>query len=192
MSILEAFLIAVSLCADCFAVSLCSGTGLAGSGTKGGTKPGAAIARIAIAFAIIQTALMFTGWALGAAVYSFVSRYAGWIGFALLLFVGGSLLIAGIRGDEEHLKLDGLRNIILAGIATSIDAMAIGAANSMEGISLKGMLVPLAFVFVITALSVVAGISGGKALGQRFGNAARIFGGIVLIAIGLNMILHIL
>ena len=69
MSILEAFLIAVSLCADCFAVSLCSGTGLAGSGTKGGTKPGAAIARIAIAFAIIQTALMFAGWALGAAIY---------------------------------------------------------------------------------------------------------------------------
>ncbi|MBP5566161.1 MAG: manganese efflux pump [Bacteroidales bacterium] len=187
MSTLEAFLIAVSLCADCFAVSLCSGTTLAGSGDKK-----ALIARIALAFAIIQTALMFAGWALGAVIYNFVSRFAPWIGFALLLFVGGSMLIAGVKGDEEHLKLDGTRDIILAGIATSIDALAVGAANSMEGVPLAGMLMPLAFVFVITALSVVAGISGGKALGQRFGNAARIFGGIVLIAIGLNMITNIL
>lgn len=184
MSILEAFLIAVSLCADCFAVSLCSGTGFRGSSAR--------IAKLALAFAIIQTALMFVGWALGSVLYTFVSKYAGWIGFALLLYVGGSMLIGGIKGDEEQLKLDGIRNIILAGIATSIDAMAVGAANSMEGLPLRGMLVPLAFVFAVTALSVVAGISGGKALGQRFGNAARIFGGIVLIALGLNMILHII
>lgn len=191
MSIVEAFLIAVSLCADCFAVSLCSGTGL---GVKGNAaySTGAAIARLALVFAVIQTALMFAGWLLGSALYSLVSKYAGWIGFALLLYVGGSLLIGGIRGSEEKLRLDGFRNIILAGVATSIDALAVGAANSMEGITLKGMLIPLAFVFAVTALSVVAGLSGGKALGHRFGNAARIFGGVVLIAIGLNMILHIL
>ena len=191
MSILEAFLIAVSLCADCFAVSLCSGTGLANSGENSGSGS-KGIAVIALAFAIIQTALMFAGWLLGSALYALVNKYAGWIGFALLLYVGGSLLIGGIRGAEEHLRLDGIRNIILAGIATSIDALAVGAASSMEGVPFGGMSIPLTFVFVVTALSVVAGLAGGKALGRRFGSAARIFGGVVLIAIGLNMILHIL
>lgn len=181
MGILESVLIAASLCADCFAVSLCSGVTVRDSRKK-------EILKVALIFGVIQTGLLTAGWALGSLLVGFVEKISHIIGFLLLLYVGGGMLIEGIRNEEEIRNLSGLRNVIIGGVATSIDALAVGVAQCMAGTGLKGMMPLLISVFAVTVLSVVLGIEGGKTIGRKFGRWAEIVGGLVLIAIGVSLL----
>ena len=181
MGITEAILTAVSLCADCFAVSLCSSVTL-----KSGKRR--EILGVALAFAVIQTGLLVAGWALGSVCAGFVEGISHIIGFVLLLYVGGSMLIEGVRGGEEPRNLCGLRNVIIGGVATSIDALAVGVAQSMAGRSWHDISPLAVSVFVVTALSVIAGMEGGSRLGRHFGRDAEIAGGVVLVAIGISLL----
>lgn len=182
MGILESILLAISLCADCFAVSLCSSVTLREIKWK-------SVGGVALAFAIIQSALLLAGWAFGNIFVGFVYKAAHIIGFLLLLYVGGSMLIEGIKGEQDIKDLSSLRNVIIGGIATSIDALAVGVAQSMSGQVWKDFLPLLISVFAVTAISVIAGIFGGKTLGCRLGRWAEIAGGIVLIGIGVTVLL---
>jgi len=182
MEILQAILIAVSLCADCLAVSLCSGVTL----KQVRWRP---VLGVAFCFAVIQAGLLLLGWAFGHLFVGLVERISHFIGFLLLLYVGGSMLIEGIRGESEVRDLNGWRNVLLSGIATSIDALAIGVAQSMEGVDAYGILPLFIAVFAITALSVIIGLWGGCSIGSRIGRWAEVVGGVVLIAIGLSVLL---
>lgn len=83
----------------------------------------------------------------------------------------------------ECQDLRSFKYLIMAGIATSIDAAAVGVAKSFETMR-EGEFLSLGLsVFVITVASVCAGMFGGSRLGMRFGKWARIFGGLVLLAI---------
>lgn len=182
MSIIYAIVFAMSLCADCFAVSLCSSVTLKAIRWRD-------VARVSIAFAVIQTGLLLAGWAFGGLFVGFLDKVAHIIGFLLLLYVGGSMLIEGIKGEEEVKDLNGWKNVILGGIATSIDALAVGISLSMDGQTWLEIW-PLALsVLVVTALSVVAGIWGGKTIGRLVGRWAEIIGGLVLIGIGVGVLI---
>ena len=172
---------AISLCADCFAVSVCSSVTLKQINRKDITK-------VALSFAVIQAGLLLAGWAFGYLLAGLVSKISHIIGFLLLLYVGGSMLLEGIRGEDEPKDLNGWKNIILGGVATSIDALAVGVAQSMAGQSFEGFLPLLLAVFAVTAISVIAGIRGGYAIGKKTGRWAEIVGGIVLIAIGVGIL----
>ena len=178
----ESILVAVSLCADCFAVSLCSGVTLRSVRWR-------PVLGVALAFAVIQAGLLLAGWAFGWLFVGFVERVSHWIGFLLLLYVGGSMLIEGIRGKAEVRDLNGWRNVLLGGVATSIDALAVGVAQSMDGVDGGGVLPLAVAVFAITALSVIAGLWGGRGIGLRLGRWAEIAGGLVLIAIGISVLI---
>ena len=182
MLMLESILVAVSLCADCLAVSLCSGVTLRDMRWK-------RVLGVALAFAVIQAGLLLAGWAFGGLFAGVVRKASDVIGFLLLLYVGVSMLVEGIRGGEEVRNLDGLRNVVVGGLATSIDALGVGVAKSMEDVSWSGFLPLLLSVFVITALSVVIGLRGGSAIGKRFGRWAEVVGGVVLIGIGISFLL---
>jgi putative Mn2+ efflux pump MntP len=182
MGIWEAILVAVSLCADCFAVSLCSGVTLRDVSWK-------RVLGVALAFAVIQAGLLAVGWVFGYLFVGLVEKISHIIAFLLLLYVGGSMLIEGIRGKEEARNLDGWRNVLVGGVATSIDALAVGVAQSMKDVSFSAFLPLLLSVFAITALSVVVGLHGGRAIGVRFGRWAEIGGGLVLLAIGVSVLL---
>ena len=182
MALFTVVLFALSLCADCFAVSLCSGTTLAKVDWKDTLT-------VASAFAVIQTGLMVLGWAFGSAIVPYVGKVAPWIGFLLLLYVGGSMFIEGVRGKEEVRNLNGFRNILLGGLATSMDALAVGISMSMSGDTFPVIAPKAIAVFMVTFLSVVLGIMGGKALASKVGNIAEIIGGLVLIGIGISILL---
>lgn len=182
MTILSDILLAASLCADCLAVSLCSGVTLKEVRWRN-------ILGVAFAFAVIQAGLLLAGWAFGSLFAGLVERISHIIGFLLLLYVGGSMFIEGLRGKEEVRDLHGWRNVVLGGLATSIDALAVGVAKSMEDVSWAGFLPLLVSVFAVTALSVVTGLRGGSALGVRFGRWAEIAGGLVLVAIGVSLLI---
>ncbi len=182
MQIIEAILVAASLCADCLAVSLCSGVSL--RDVRWGRILG-----VALAFAVIQAGLLLAGWAFGSLFVGAVEKISHIIGFLLLLYVGVSMLVEGIRGEDEIRNLDGLKNVIIGGLATSIDALAVGVAESMEGTDWAGFLPLLIAVFVITALTVVVGLRSGSAIGKRFGRWAEVIGGVILIGIGISILL---
>lgn len=173
MGIIESLLTAISLCADCFAVSLCSSITIKNINWKN-------VGIVALSFAIIQALLLLVGYLFGNALSGLVSKVSHIIGFVLLLYVGISMIVEGFRGKEEVRDLNGARNIILGGIATSIDALAVGVSESMAGQTTAGFLPLFIAVFAVTFISVVAGIFGGRTLGRRFGRAAEIAGGTVL------------
>lgn len=182
-NMIKDILLAASLCADCFAVALCSSVSMKKVRLW-------EVLKIALIFAVIQTSFLLAGWAFGDFIARYIMKFVKYVGMFLLLFVGGSM-IRGAFSEEESQNLTGFRNIVLAGIADSIDALAVGISMSMAGRGFGGMAVPTVAVFVITALSVIIGIKGGSAIGCRAGKPAAVTGGIVLMLLGLNIVLEV-
>ena len=196
MLILQAILLAVSLCADCFAVTTCSSVTLKSVTWR-------KVLVIAVVFAVVQTLLMLIGWLFGDLFVGFVNKAARWIGFLLLLYVGGSMMLEGIKGKEEVRDLNGFKNVIIGAVATSIDALAVGISMSFgqvgqdalavdHAVMINTMIADHVAVFVVTMLSVFAGMYGGYRVGRRFGRPAEIVGGLVLICIGLGILFGII
>jgi len=186
MTIAESIILAASLCADCLAVSLCSSTTLRCVRWK-------SVGIIALTFSIIQAGLLLAGWMFGYALAGVVERAAHIIGCVLLLYVGGGMLWEGIKNSGECRNLQGFKNVVIGGVATSIDALAVGVAMSIKRVGtlaeeFNGFLPLLISVFAITALSVIVGIYCGKAIGSRFGRWAEMVGGSVLIGIGISVL----
>jgi putative Mn2+ efflux pump MntP len=188
--LLSAILLGISLCADCFAVALCS------SVTVGREEVRRKVWTIAAVFAVIQTGLFLAGWGIGTLATDLISEYVGHfekaahvIGFLLLLYVGGEMFIDGVRSKTDHLNLSGFRNIALGGIATSIDAAAVGLSMAMDTAPWASVAPIAVSIFVFTALSVLVGMTSGSFIGRKLGYSARIVGGLVLIGLGINILL---
>ena len=187
---ISAILLGISLCADCFAVSLCSSFLLPREEMK------KKVWTVAAVFAVIQTGLFLGGWALGTFATELISEYVGHfekvahvIGFLLLLYVGGEMLIDGVRGKSDHLNLDGIKSMIVGGVATSIDAAVVGLSMSMDEAKWADIAPVALSILVFTALSVIVGMFSGGFVGRKLGHSARIVGGLVLIGLGVNILL---
>ncbi|MCF0174928.1 MAG: manganese efflux pump [Bacteroidales bacterium] len=190
---LQIILIALSLSIDTLAVTIC------GSMSLGKINFGK-VTRTAMMFGLIQTLFIFIGWSIGYGVSFFVDNFAPYIAFALLLYIGLSMIIKAIKNivnsrkskggssEDAGVNLGAIGSLILAGVATSIDALSVGASMALCGVEeLLQMGINCAVVFVITAAVAVIGITSGKWIGSKFGNWASIIGGLVLIAIGVNI-----
>ena len=175
LSIAESLLLAASLCADCFAVSTCSSVTLKSVSWR-------SVVPIAIVFGVVQTALMALGWMFGDIFVGHVQRIASLIGFLLLLYVGGSMMLQAVRNKVDAHDLNGLRNVVIGAVATSIDAFAVGVSLSMGSVPSAKM---------VMNLSAVGGMFGGQKIGRRFGRPAEIVGGGVLMLIGLGVLLKV-
>ena len=100
------------------------------------------------------------------------------------------MLVEAIKGQQDEGKnLNGLKNILLGAMATSIDALAIGSSLPLAGQSWLKTTEQAVSVFVCTGLSVAIGIIGGGIIAQTAGRWAEGIGGIVLIIIGLSIVL---
>lgn len=188
--VLGAILLGLSLCADCFAVALCSS--LSASREEVRRKVWA----IAAVFTVVQTGLFLLGWGAGTLATDLITAYVGHfekvahvIGFLLLLYVGGEMFLDGVRSKSEHLNLDGFKSFVLGGVATSIDATAVGLSLALDAAPWTEILPIAVSIFVFTALSVVVGMLAGSFIGRKFGFSARIVGGLVLIGLGINILL---
>ena len=142
--IISAILLGISLCADCFAVALCS------SVTVTREEVRRKVWTIAAVFAVIQTGLFLVGWGLGMGATELISehvahfeKFAHALGFLLLLYVGGAMFLDGVRSKSEHLNLGGFKSIVIGGIATSIDAAVVGLSMSMDAAPWKEIYGPV-------------------------------------------------
>lgn len=184
MSLIEVLLIAVSLCFDTLAVSL------AGGACIGNVKPFEKL-KIVCSFAFFQGGFTLLGWLLGNSVTQYVDKYAPWLAFLLLLYIGGKMIWDSFQGDPDHGNVDllSIGKLIISSIATSIDALAVGISFAMTQMGRLMIYESVIIIAGITAITAVIGLRGGKRLGELLGSKASLVGGIILVIIGLKILL---
>ena len=180
--LLIALAMSLSLCADCFAVSVCSGPSLRG-------VPRRHMLSVSLLFALVHVSFLLGGFFFGDLLVGYVERFAKWIGFGLLLYVGCSMLVSAFSGKDEFHSLEGIRNILVSSVATSIDALAVGISMSMGHTPVKSVLLTGAVLAMVTVATVLTGLLGGRRIGARFGRQAEIIGGLVLVGLGIGILI---
>ncbi len=183
MSILEIWLLAVSLAIDCFTVSITSGIIL--HRIRWGI-----FLKMAFLFGLFQAAMPFLGW-LGASRFNhLIETYDHWIAFALLAFLGIRMIREHFK-DEKERSFDPTRMkvILTLAVATSIDALAVGISFAFTGFrTLSSLLYPLTAIGIASFVISLAGSLIGVFFGKRFNLRVEIFGGLVLIGIGVKIL----
>ena len=190
MSFSDILMIGVGLSMDAFAVSMCQGVSMKKLDLK-------RAALIGLFFGGFQALMPLLGFALGSTFASAIT-IGPWIAAALLLILGLKMLIEGIRDKEEKPSDAGtIGRLFVLAIATSIDAFAVGVSFSMqEGIVwLTGgtsIFVAVSVIGLTTFVLSVIGVLIGNRFGLKYHRAATIFGGVVLILIGVKVLLEAL
>ena len=124
-----------------------------------------------------------------ATLFESFSRFIPYIALILLAYIGGKMLIEGIKkreGDEETQSL-GFGALIVQGVATSIDALSVGF--TIADLSPSAACIESVIIGVTTFIVCMAGLKIGKVFGTRLAGKASIFGGIILIGIGIEIFL---
>ena len=141
---------------------------------------------ISIMFGFFQAAMPLLGYFVGSAVLQYIEKFIPWIALGLLLFVGGKMIIDGIKGEEEEeAKALTFKVLIVQAIATSIDALSVGF--TIADYTIIQALVCTMIIAVVTFGICVGGVYIGKKFGTKLGSKAVILGGIILICIGLEI-----
>ena len=182
MDLLTSILIGIGLSMDCFAVSLAIGTS-----TRSQILKTALV--IAACFGIFQAGMTIIGWIAGASLYTEISAYGPWIAFLLLAGIGIKMIYDGVRGEEEaHFAGLFLIPVLLLSVATSIDALAVGVSFGVLG---SPVLVPALIIGLVCFVLSCAGVICGMRLEKILGNKTEIFGGVILILIGVQILTEI-
>lgn len=182
MSILELFILAVGLSMDAFAVSVCKGLSL------GKIKP----KHMCIAgawFGGFQALMPLIGYFLGSFFAEMIEKYDHWVAFVLLAIIGGNMIKESFGKDEKVDSSMDVKSMLLLAIATSIDALAVGVTFAF----LQVQIVPaVSFIGVITFIFSAVGVKIGSLFGTKYKSKAELFGGIVLVLIGIKILLEVL
>ena len=182
---LNSILLGVGLAMDAFSVSLANGLNEPRMKTRRECL-------IAGTFAFFQALMPMLGWLCVHTIVQYFSsfqKFIPYIALILLAYIGGKMLIDGIRGEEGESssgKLT-LTALLVQGIATSIDALSVGFT-----IADYNALTALTASLIIAAVTLVicwAGLKIGKKFGTKLGGKAQILGGVILIAIGIEIFL---
>jgi len=181
MSLITIFFLAIGLGVDAFSVAI-------GIGAANDKKSWAPVLRLAAAFGLFQFVMPIIGWLAGLTVVEIIASFDHWIAFALLALVGGKMIWEGFEKESDEEKADQTRGwpLLLLSIATSIDALAVGFSFSV----LKNpILFPAVIIGIVCFIMTIIGMIFGKALAKLFGKKVEIFGGLVLIAIGVKILI---
>lgn len=178
MSIFEILLIAVALSMDAFAVSAVSGMTMTNINLKTALIIGAT-------FGIFQGLMPYLGYTLAENFSTFMQEYAPIIACVLLLGVGGKMLWDSSFGEAEPLTEISIKVLLIQGIATSLDALAVGVGFLAMQVSI---LPACLLIATTTALLSVVAVQLGKCCSGLLANHAGFVGGLVLIAIGIKML----
>lgn len=180
MELWELFLVAVGLSMDAFAVSICKGLSVEKIKTRHAMTVG-------LYFGGFQALMPFIGYLIGVRFQTLIVQVDHWIAFILLALIGINMIREACGEDEEVNASFGWRAMLPLAVATSIDALAVGVTFAFLQVSI---LPAISFIGAITFLLSVVGLLLGNAFGCRYKAKAEIFGGIVLILIGLKILLE--
>ena len=176
-------LLGVGLAMDAFSVSLANGLHEPSMRKK-------KMCGIAGIFALFQAVMPMIGWICVHTILQYFEAFETlipWIALILLLYIGGKMLLDGIKnkeGETQPPKI-GFSALFLQGVATSIDALSVGF--TIAGYGLVMAIICALIIAAVTFVICMAGLAIGKKAGTKFSNKAVILGGVILILIGLEI-----
>lgn len=181
--LINSAILGVGLAMDAFSVSLANGL----------NEPKMRKRKVMITasvFAFFQALMPLIGWFCVCKIaqyFHFFEAMIPWIALILLGAIGGNMLLDGIKGESEEVEHSylGWKVLIVQGIATSIDALSVGF--TIADYTLTMALICALVIAIVTFMICVGGVFIGKRFGMRLANRATILGGIILIAIGLEI-----
>ena len=180
---LNSVLLGIALAMDAFSVSLANGL-------NEPKMPRKRMCLIAGVFGVFQALMPMLGYVCVktiVTVFSAFEKMIPWIALALLGFIGGKMLYEGIKnrdGEAEPVAV-GFMALLVQGIATSIDALSVGF--TMAEYNLVQAIISALIIAVVTFFICIGGLLIGRKVGTKLSGKASILGGIILIAIGLEI-----
>ena len=178
----NSILLGVGLAMDAFSVSMANGLNEPAMKKNRMTL-------IAGVFAFFQFLMPMIGWICVHTIvqyFQMFEKFIPWIALFLLLYIGGSMLIEGLKGgEEEELKGVGFKALMIQGVATSIDALSVGFTISDYGFLMA--FVCSVIIAVVTFFICMGGLQIGKTVGTKLSSKASILGGVILIFIGIEI-----
>ena len=176
-------LLGVGLAMDAFSVSLANGLNEPAMKKR-------KMCGIAGIFAVFQGLMPMIGWICVHTIVQYLKAFEKcipWIALILLLFIGGNMLVEGIKnkdGESEKAEV-GIAALLLQGVATSIDALSVGFTIAEYGLFMA--VVCALIIASITFVICMMGLTIGKKFGTKFAGKATILGGVILIFIGIEI-----
>ena len=182
MSLFEIIVLSIGLAMDATAVSMTDGM----NDTQIKVKR---IIVIGLTFGIFQALMPLIGYLFGTLFVEFVEKIDHWIALILLGYLGVQMIREGFskEDEKENKKEFGIKMLLVQGVATSIDALAVGV--SFATLKVDIVLAVLSIGIITTILSII-GVFIGKKFGDLLNNKASIFGGVILISIGLKIFIE--
>lgn len=183
MNFVSIVLLGLAMSTDAFAAALGKGAGM--------SRPRWPQAlRIGLIFGVVEGLTPIIGWLLGAAASRYIQAWDHWIAFVLLGGLGVHMIWKALHagddeGEAENAARNGLFALALTGLATSIDAMAVGVGLAFVDVPI----LEVALVISLCTFTLVTlGIMAGRALGTLIGKRAEIVGGVILILVGATIL----
>ena len=178
-------LLGVGLAMDAFSVSLANGLNEPQMKKK-------KMVGIAGIFGLFQALMPMIGWVCVHTIVQYFQsfqKFIPWIALILLLYIGGKMLIEGIKNKDGEVEKPevGMMALLIQAVATSIDALSVGFTISDYDLIMA--LVCALIIAVVTFIICMAGLVIGKKFGTKISNKAEILGGVILIVIGLEIFL---
>ena len=146
------------------------------------------VAFVAGTFGAFHAVMPALGWLAGSQLGAAIASWDHWFTFAVLAVIGIKMIVQGIQ-EESELVTNPLAPRVILGlaIATSIDALAVGATLPLVG---AAPILAIATISAVTALATVAGLVAGHWLRRSLGRPTGIAGGLVLVAMGTKILLE--
>ena len=142
-------------------------------------------------FSFFQAIMPLIGWFCIHSVlkrFSVIAEVVPWVAFVLLLFFGGQMIYEGAKSKNEHTKkILNIGGWVIQAIATSIDALSVGF--TIASYNLLMAVISSMIIFLIAFIICVIGFFIGKKFGSVLSNKATIFGGVILIIIGIEILI---
>ena len=200
--IIQIVLLGVALSMDAFAVSVTDGLIYQDINKKKALF-------IALVFGVMQGLMPLIGYWLVELVEFIVSEGAGasagnvmatvvtWTAFVLLLFIGGKMIIEGIQSlrkpsEEKNIRLFSIKEVLLFGVATSIDALGSGVALHSGLSNNTTIFIHIAIIISITFIISFLGVVLGGKIEKLFKGKTEItsiVGGAILVILAIWIIL---
>ena len=185
---MNSILLGVGLAMDACAVSMANGLNDPNMKVR-------KVVLVALIFAFFQALMPMIGWICVRTVAQQFDKFTvaiPYIALALLGFIGGKMIYEGVTHKENSSEQQSHKNLtavvlLTQAVATSIDALSVGFTVSSYDV--WQALTSVAIIALVTFAICVGGVYIGKKFGTKLGNKAEIFGGIILIGIGLEILI---
>ena len=183
--IISSVILGVGLAMDAFSVSLANGLNEPCMKKK-------KMVAIALVFAVFQAVMPLAGWF---CVHFLADKFAAfrplipWIALALLAYIGIEMILEGMKSDKNEMckseeTLD-FRTLIIQGVATSIDALSVGFTTAEYNFRMA--FISAIIISAVTYLICISGVIIGKYFGTKIAGKSSVFGGLILIGIGIKI-----